>query len=52
MIENALLFAFRADTHTIDVPYAVRLLDIGFAFLAVPKIIAFAAAFDVRWCSG
>ena len=36
VIENALLYAFRADTRTIDVPYAFQTIDFGFTFLAVP----------------
>jgi branched-chain amino acid transport system permease protein len=47
MIENALLYAFRADTRTIDVPYAFETIDFGFTFLAVPRVIGFAAVFAV-----
>ena len=47
VIENALLYAFRADTRTIDVPYAFQTIDFGFTFLAVPRVIGFAAAFAV-----
>jgi branched-chain amino acid transport system permease protein len=47
VIENALLFAFRADTRTIDVPYAFQSIDFGFAFLAVPRLVGFAAVFVV-----
>lgn len=47
MIENALLYAFRADTRTIDVPYAFETFDFGFTFLAVPRVIGFAAVFAV-----
>jgi len=47
MIENALLYAFRADTRTIDVPYAFETFDFGFTFLAVPRVIGFAAVFVV-----
>jgi branched-chain amino acid transport system permease protein len=43
VIENALLFAFRADTRTINLPYAFDVLEIGPAFVAVPRVIAFAA---------
>jgi len=49
IIENALLYAFRADTRTIDVPYAFRTIDIGITFLAVPRVISFAAAFIVTF---
>jgi branched-chain amino acid transport system permease protein len=41
VIENALLYAFRADTRTIDLPYAFDVVEVGTAFLAVPRIIAF-----------
>jgi branched-chain amino acid transport system permease protein len=47
VIENALLFAFRADTRTIDVPYAFQSIDFGFTFLAVPRLVGFAAVFVV-----
>jgi branched-chain amino acid transport system permease protein len=41
IIENALLYAFRADTRTINLPYAFDVIEIGTAFLAVPRVIAF-----------
>ena len=41
VIENALLYAFRADTRTINLPYAFNVVEVGNAFLAVPKVIAF-----------
>src|ERR1700740_994903 len=41
VIENALLFAFRADTRTIDVPYGFDVVEIGPAFIAVPRVVAF-----------
>jgi branched-chain amino acid transport system permease protein len=47
VIENALLFAFRADTRTIDVPYVFQSIDFGFTFLAVPRLVGFAAVFVV-----
>jgi branched-chain amino acid transport system permease protein len=47
VIENALLYAFRADTRTIDVPYALESIDFGVTFLAVPRLIGFAAVFVV-----
>ena len=47
IIENALLYAFRADTRTIDVPYGFQSVDFGFTFLAVPRLIGFAAVFVV-----
>jgi branched-chain amino acid transport system permease protein len=43
VIENALLYAFRADTRTINLPYAFNVVEIGTAFLAVPRVVAFVA---------
>jgi branched-chain amino acid transport system permease protein len=40
VIENALLYAFRADTRTINLPYAFDVIEVGSAFLAVPRVIA------------
>jgi branched-chain amino acid transport system permease protein len=47
IIENALLYWFRADTRTIDVPYGFSVIDIGIAFLAVPRVVGFAVALVV-----
>jgi branched-chain amino acid transport system permease protein len=47
VIENALLYAFRADTRTIEVPYAYQTIDLGFTFLAVPRVVGFGAVFAV-----
>ncbi len=47
IIENALLFAFRADTRTIDLPYALSGIDLDFAFLPLPRLIGFGAVFVV-----
>ncbi|HET9716172.1 MAG TPA: branched-chain amino acid ABC transporter permease [Pseudolabrys sp.] len=47
IIENALLLAFRADTRTINVPYAFETINFGFAFLAVPRVIGFVTVFVV-----
>jgi len=41
VIENALLYAFRADTRTIEVPYAFETIDLGFTFLPIPRLIGF-----------
>jgi branched-chain amino acid transport system permease protein len=46
-IENALLYAFRADTRTVDLPYGFKSLDLGFTFLAVPRVISLVAVFAV-----
>ena len=47
VIENALLYAFRGDTRTIDVSYAFQTIDFGFTFLAVPRVVGFGAVFFV-----
>jgi branched-chain amino acid transport system permease protein len=47
LIENALLYAFRADTRTIDLPYAFKTVDLAFTFIAVPHLISFAVVFVV-----
>jgi branched-chain amino acid transport system permease protein len=47
VIQNALLYAFRADTRTVDLPYAFDVIDVGATFLSVPRVIAFAAVFAV-----
>jgi branched-chain amino acid transport system permease protein len=44
VIENALLYAFRADTRTLNLDYAFDTVAVGSAFVAVPRLIAFAAA--------
>jgi branched-chain amino acid transport system permease protein len=41
VIENLLLYAFRADTRTINLPYAFEVVEIGTAFLALPRVVAF-----------
>jgi len=47
VIENALLYAFRADTRTIDVPYGFDTVQLGPAFIAVPRVVAFVAVIAV-----
>jgi len=47
VIENALLYAFRADTRTVNLPYAFDVIAIGNLFLAVPRLVAFAAVLAV-----
>jgi len=49
VIENALLFAFRADTRTIDLSYAFSGIDLGFAFLPLPRLIGFGVMFVVAF---
>lgn len=47
LIENALLYAFRANTRTVDLAYSFRSIDFGFTFVALPRLIAFGAVFAV-----
>ncbi len=47
VIGNLLLYAFRADTRTIDLPYAFQTIDLGFTFLPIPRLIGFAVVFLV-----
>ncbi len=47
IIENALLYAFRADTRTVDLPYAFDVVEVGATFLAVPRLVAFIVVFAV-----
>jgi branched-chain amino acid transport system permease protein len=46
-IENALLYAFRADTRTLNLDYAFNVVDLGIALLAVPRVIAFGVVLAV-----
>ena len=47
VIENVLLYAFRADTRTIDLSYAFQTIDLGFTFLPIPRLIGFCVVFAV-----
>ena len=47
VIENALLYAFRADTRTVNLPYAFDVIEVAGAFLAVPRVVAVGAVFAV-----
>src|SRR3979411_151634 len=47
IIENALLYAFRADTRTINLRYAFDVVEVGPAFIALPRVIAFGAVMIV-----
>src|SRR5438270_7299 len=57
VVENALLYAFRADTRTINLSYAFDVIEIGPAFVAAPRLVAFAVVtvvalvlwFVMRW---
>jgi branched-chain amino acid transport system permease protein len=52
VIENSLLYVFRADTRTINLPYAFDVVEVGPAFLAVPRVIAFIVVFAVALSLG
>jgi branched-chain amino acid transport system permease protein len=41
VIENVLLWAFGADTRTLNLDYAFDVVDLGIAFLAVPRVMGF-----------
>jgi branched-chain amino acid transport system permease protein len=47
VIENGLLFAFRADTRTVNLDYAFDVIDLGIAFLPLPRVVAFAVVLVV-----
>jgi branched-chain amino acid transport system permease protein len=47
VIENVLLYAFRADTRTVNLPYAFNVIEVGTAFLAVPRVVAFVTVMAV-----
>ena len=42
VIENAMLFAFRADTRTVNLNYAFDVVELGPAFVPLPRVVAFA----------
>src|SRR5262249_54272789 len=41
VIENVLLHAFGGDTRTLNLDYAFNVVDLGIAFLALPRVIGF-----------
>ena len=47
VIENALLYVFRADTRTINLSYAFDVVEVGPAFIPVPRVVAFGVVFAV-----
>ena len=47
VIENGLLYAFRADTRTVNLPYGFEVVQVGPAFLSVPRVIGFAVVIAV-----
>jgi branched-chain amino acid transport system permease protein len=44
VIENAAIFLFSADQQTITLTYSYETIDLGFVFLALPKVISFFAS--------
>ena len=44
VLENLALLAFKSDTRSIDTAYTLSTVQIGPAFIAVPKLVAFAGA--------
>lgn len=42
IIENALLYAFQADTRTADLPYSFDVIEIGTVILSMPRVVALA----------
>ncbi len=44
VLENLALLFFKSDTRTIDTAYTLTTLQIGPAFIALPKLVAFAGA--------
>src|SRR5919107_1516584 len=47
VLENGLLYAFRADTRTINLSYGFNVVEVGPAFLSVPRVISFAVVIAV-----
>jgi branched-chain amino acid transport system permease protein len=47
VIENALLFFFRADTRSVNLDYAFKVVDLGFVFLPLPRVAGFAVVLIV-----
>lgn len=52
IIENLLLAIFKADTLTIDTPYAFDSIDLGFTMLAKPRVYALVIALAVTLALG
>jgi branched-chain amino acid transport system permease protein len=47
IIENLMLAVFRSDTRSIDVPYAMEVVEFGPALLSWPRLVGFAATMGV-----
>ena len=44
VIENGALFVFSADEHLVQVPYDIDGIDLGFTYLVIPQMAAFAGS--------
>lgn len=44
ILDNGALYLFTSDTRTVDLPYAFEMVEVGPAFVPLPKVIAFGAA--------
>jgi branched-chain amino acid transport system permease protein len=44
VLENLALLLFKSDTRTVDTPYTLTTIEIGPAFIALPKLVAFGGA--------
>src|SRR5438309_5249518 len=49
VIENMLLYAFGADTRTINLDYAFEIVDLGIVFLALPRVVGFGVVLAVTF---
>jgi len=47
IIENGLLFAFRGDTRTVDLPYSFAVVPFAGMFISVPRLVGFGGAVAV-----
>src|SRR5947209_15692985 len=47
VVENALLYAFRADTRTMDVRYGFDVVDLSILLVPVPRLVGFAGSLAI-----
>jgi branched-chain amino acid transport system permease protein len=47
IIENLALYLWTSDTRTVNTPYGFSTVDLGVAFIAVPKVVAFCGALAI-----
>src|SRR5262249_40952038 len=48
-IVNLLVYVFGADTRTLNLDYAFKVVDLGIAFLAVPRVVGFGVVLAVAF---